>query len=383
MDVREVSVAPLGLGASNYGHDEMAEWVKRGYNNGDIDRAGKFLAGWWLSDSNYESASDLEKQMVGASWKIADNWRACHAYPLNAFQVNLRQRARRVAHEPLIAQRLKRMSSVMDKLVRQPKMPLSTMQDLGGCRAILPDTVAIQDLVGLYLGTDPQLSMFDSKFRLYDYIDKPKPDGYRGVHLVSRFYARREGRQEWDGQRIEIQLRTRLQHAFATAVETVTTFTREPLKFGGGPDDWRRFFALMGSAIASREGKPLIPGTPFDERELALELKDAAKALRVTKKLTTWASALRAIPRRHIKGAKWLLLVLDVNANTISVVGFADRAKANLAVSRIEQRRAGPKLDAVLVWVNSARHLRQAYPNYYADTKEFLKALSEALKPAS
>jgi len=33
----------------------------------------------------------------------------------------------------------------------------------------------------------------------------------------------------------------------------------------------------------------------------------------------------------------------------------------------------------VLVSVNSVRQLRVAYPNYYADTKEFLNVLNTAL----
>jgi hypothetical protein len=37
-------------------------------------------------------------------------------------------------------------------------------------------------------------------------------------------------------------------------------------------------------------------------------------------------------------------------------------------------------LDAVLVWVNSARDLKAAYPNYYADTGAFIKALNQALR---
>jgi hypothetical protein len=40
----------------------------------------------------------------------------------------------------------------------------------------------------------------------------------------------------------EIQLRSRLQHAWATTVETVDTFTRQAIKTGGGKAEWRRFF---------------------------------------------------------------------------------------------------------------------------------------------
>ena len=55
-----------------------------------------------------------------------------------------------------------------------------------------------------------------------------------------------------------------------------------------------------------------------------------------------------------IKSFRWLLLVLNVEANTIKVTGFSDRQKASKAVADIEQEKR-EELDAVLVWVRSAR----------------------------
>jgi ppGpp synthetase/RelA/SpoT-type nucleotidyltranferase len=48
---------------------------------------------------------------------------------------------------------------------------------------------------------------------------------------------RRSASSPWNRLWIEIQLRTSLQHAWATAVETVDAFTNENLKFGAGSDD--------------------------------------------------------------------------------------------------------------------------------------------------
>jgi putative GTP pyrophosphokinase len=124
---------------------------------------------------------------------------------------------------------------------------------------------------------EPEHHLYEEgSLKCYDYTT-PKEDGYRGIHVVARYHPRLTERVPWNGQRIEIQLRTTLQHAFATAVETVTTFTREPLKFGAGPTEWRRFFSLMGSALAMREQTPLVEGTPNTEAELIGELREAAK----------------------------------------------------------------------------------------------------------
>jgi len=135
----------------------------------------------------------------------------------------------------------------------------------------------------------------------------------------------------------------------------------------------------MGSAMAFREGTELVDGTPRDPGELIGELREATKTLKVRQRLRGWTTALQKLRSRNIKGFKWLLLVLDVSKNTISATGYPDRQEASKAVAAIEQSKR-EELDAVLVWVDSFRNLRAAYPNYYADTREFLEALTAALR---
>jgi Region found in RelA / SpoT proteins len=259
----------------------MAGWVKREYSKGEIDRMGALLIPWWSGPSGTPAPANL-----GDAWRVIENWRTSHGLPLNVFQAGLRSRARRVDHDIIVAQRMKRIISMMNKLHREPAMKLSQMQDLGGCRAILPDVGAVDALYGMYRGDEPLLQG-EGSLKCYDYIRTPKDDGYRGIHIVGRYNARIASREPWNGQRIEIQLRSRLQHAFATTVETVTTFTREPLKFGAGPTKWRRFFSLMGSALAIREATSLVAGTPTNERELVKELREVTRTLKVRQRLNS------------------------------------------------------------------------------------------------
>ena len=349
----------------------MAEWPKREFTKGEIDRAAAALLPWWAGPAP-------PPDNLGFLWRVVQNWRMSHGLPLNVFQACLRSRAKRVDEEIIVAQRMKRMASALYKLHREPTMKLSQMQDLGGCRAILPDVGGVDALYGMYRGDEP-LFDFESSLKCYDYIRKPKDDGYRGIHIVGRYRARVQSREAWNGQRIEIQLRSRLQHAFATTVETVTTFTREPLKFGAGPVKWRRFFSLMGSALAIREMTQLVADTPTNETELIKELRDSIKALKVRQRLKAWTSTLRTLPRKNIQGFKWLLLILNLRDNTIKVRGFASRREASEVIAEIEQAK-NSDLDAVLVWVKSVDDLRAAYPNYYADTREFIGALDWATR---
>ena len=347
----------------------MAEWIKCEYRKGEIDRAGKRLIPWWI---NTRDPTDEDIR----SFFPVDNWRTCHGLPLNVFQAVLRGRAKKIESGVVIAQRLKRFPSLMNKLVRETNMKLSQMQDLGGCRAVLSSVSAVNALWDTYQDSQPMLDSFGVK--CYDYINNPKDDGYRGIHVVGRYYARIDSRKPWNGQRIEIQLRSRLQHAFATAVETVTTFTQEPLKFGAGPIEWRYFFSLMGSALALREDTPLVKGTPTNVDDLIEELRESSRSLNVHKRLRGWTQALKLLRRQNTRRFKWLLLVLDLKESTMRVMGYNNRKKASKDLAELEKSKR-KDIDAVLVWVPMAKDLRAAYPNYYADTREFLSALDTAL----
>jgi hypothetical protein len=370
------------LGLQRGEGDQMAEWVKRDHTKGEIDRAGEILVRWWtgLPTRTLADMEEAERLECLDAIGVAQNWRTSHAMPLLTFRMGLSQRAKRVERNAIVAQRMKRMASVLNKLRRENTMKLSQMQDLGGCRAIVSSPTEVRRLFEMYRRHNPSLFPSEGSLKCYDYISEPKEDGYRGIHVVGRYAARVGTNAPWNGQRIEIQLRSQLQHAFATAVETVTTFTREPLKFGAGPEEWRRFFSLVGSAFAIREGTSQVPGTPSDEKELGRELFDITQALKVKQKLNGWADALKTLPRRNMQGAKWLLLVLDTSVNTIRVTGYADRTEATDTIAALEKSGKIGQLDAVLVWVKSAKSLKSAYPNYYADTHAFTEALEAALQ---
>lgn len=354
--------------------DDMAVWVKSNFSKADINRAGKALVEWWKSPE-----AETTKEIRDA-YAVVENWRTSHAYPLLTFRMNLVQRAEKVGGA-LIAQRMKRFSSVMNKLGREAHMSLSQMQDLGGCRAIMPTVEDVRQLCEMYHDMKAGVSSVstESRYKPYDYITRPKIDGYRGIHIVGRYLAREKNNESWNDQRIEIQLRSQLQHAFATAVETVTTFKGVPLKFGGGPADWRRFFSLVGSAFALRENTQIVTGTPSSERELTKELKDLSASLKVRQRLRGWTEAVTKLRSTDTGRYKWLLLVLDTSKLTFKVTGFKSHTKASEELAEIEKRKQ-PHLDAVLVWVGRVKLLRRAYPNYFADTGAFLEALRIALE---
>lgn len=351
-------------------------WAKPQYGKGRVDAAGDTLI--------ERAASELKR---AEALHCINNWRSSHSYPLQALKMTLIGRARKVDLKAVVAQRLKRLSSITVKLRRNPNMKLSQMQDIGGCRAVLESVNGVHELVSLYEQSIAKNPNDRSEFvKKYDYIASPKGDGYRSIHLV---YKYRSGAQEYlpyNGLRIEIQLRTALQHAWATAVETVSTFTGQALKSNVGDDDWKRFFVLMGSAIAAREKSPIVPGAPLRSVELVEELRRLSKKLEVHRVLAGWSSAIRiALVERNVSmaDASAFLLVLDSSKRTIDVTGYrkAELKQASEEYLIVETATADkPEIQAVLVSVDSLAALRSAYPNYYLDTQAFLAALKFATK---
>ena len=65
--------------------------------------------------------------------EVINNWRSSHSGPLLSMRMLLTRQAQSVDPNALIAQRIKRLSSIELKLKRFRTMKLSQMQDIGGC----------------------------------------------------------------------------------------------------------------------------------------------------------------------------------------------------------------------------------------------------------
>jgi ppGpp synthetase/RelA/SpoT-type nucleotidyltranferase len=339
-------------------------WTTPLYSRQEVNTAGK----------NYVSstASKEEKELARA---VINNWRSSHSFPLNTFQMNLRKAASRVDQDTTVARRIKRLPSIRHKLERLPNMKLSQMQDLGGCRAILTSVDKVEDLAEHYRSKS---RIKHKLLKEYQYIQNPKDSGYRGIHLVYAYKS--DEKDTYNGLRIEIQLRSYQQHAWATAVETVGTFTQQALKSSWGEADWLRFFALMSSAMAMREGRPIVPGTPEDYKTLLKELSALSKRLKVIDRLAAYGEALRTVEDVHAKRGHVFLLDLDIQENELTIRTFESALKAADEYAALEAATEGEEgKDVVLVSAESVAALQRAYPNYFLDTTAFLVSLRSIL----
>lgn len=329
---------------------------------------------------------------------VINNWRSAHAYPLNAITTRLRERALRVSSQALVAQRLKRIEAIKFKLERTKKkagriIGLSSMQDIGGCRAVMPSVSDVEAMRDYYTRAAAEEEKRTRKrgsemTRMDDYIRDPKSDGYRGVHFVYRYRSQTRSstsaddknpleRARFNGLKVEIQIRSSLQHQWASAVETAGRYTRQNIKGHAGDAKWARFFSLTGSAIAMIENRSLVPNTPTNRMGMIGELKRFQEQFEA---LRSFAPPRVMIRKGGAEGGDVYILVVDPDRGEVEARPFNRRrivAAQEAYFSTEKTIRTLENVEAVLVGVNSEEQLKVAYPSYYLDSRDFLKTLDD------
>ena len=344
---------------------EKPRWKAVEYSRSQIIKAGKVI----------KDAVALPEDVENAT-KVVDNWRAAHAYPLHVIYIYLRNMAAS-RNDIIVAERLKRLDSIINKLKRQPTMSLWAMQDLGGCRFIVPTNEEVYRYADKMLGS----RIRHRHVKTNDYISNPKQSGYRSLHMVFEYHSDITDIYN-NNILIEVQFRTHLQHIWATAVETMGLFTKQAIKAGQGDEDVTRFFALVSSLFAIKEEKLVVPNTIDDKDELISEIE----SLNAKCNFLDMLSAIRVAVDHKDKFGKaqqgYYILILNYVTRKLSIRYFkaSQNQEANEVYSQIESTRAESKIDAVLVRVSSFQSLRTAYPNYFSDIGEFVDLVKSYLR---
>ncbi|MGQ4484220.1 hypothetical protein ACN6LM_002544 [Streptomyces sp. SAS_281] len=183
-------------------------------------------------------------------------------------------------------------------------------------------------------------------------------------------------KKEYHGLRIELQVRTQLQHAWATAVETMDLFSGSELKYGKGDTGVLRFFVLVGSLMAQEEGTTPVPGAEGSREELAAELARLEANVGVLERLRGYA----AIVGEHAKTDRRNTLTLELwlTEGQLTVTVHETLAAAEARITELEALD-DEDLDAVLINIARIGQLRDAYPNYFADTGRFTEFVETCL----
>ena len=258
---------------------------------------------------------------------------------------------------------------------RFPEMSLYRMQDLGGCRVIVPTIEDTYNDKKKLQSSRIRHELINEK----DYIAIPNPNtGYRGIHLIYKYQSDR--RDDFNGLQVEIQLRSKKQHLWATAVETVGIFTQNGLKFNQGSDRWLRFFKVVSALFSIEESSAVVEGVSTNPDEIINELLDIMRELKVGEKLFTIGLATTHMGRiRASKTPGYYLMALDINNATLEISKFKNIEKATDEYNKREMQKS-IGTDVVLVSAQSFEALMHAYPNYFANVKEFMSTLTGLIK---
>ncbi len=357
------------------------------YSRDQVLAAGEALR---RRDSATGAFVDLPADELRTVREVIDNWRGAHNRPLVTLRMNLQNHVGHVGPHrrlPIVAQRIKREESIRHKLRRFAWLNLLDMQDIGGLRAIVSTVGQVRELRDRHKQGRSKRQRF---IREDDYLDdKPKASGYRGIHLIYAFDC---PGTSWHDLNIEIQLRTLLQHEWATTNEVVGYGRGEKFKSGEGDPRWLRMFTLTGAAFAHMEStKPPIESAktygpiPATLQELRAEIAALEKELKFTEYVNGFGFGFQHVSTDpNLKASYYFLLRLDLGTNRLTITPYRrDHVRqAEAALAKAESERTDA-VDVCLVSVQQMKNLRKAYPNYYLDTGQFVQRLRTLIRDAT
>lgn len=360
------------------------------YSGEEVTKAGKAL-----TDPKLEQ----DEQRFNWAFSVLFYWRSEHDSALNLAFDDLLVAAKDVDKNAVVAKRLKRHASIKRKLCYEPGMTLRNMQDVAGCRAIVTNTKKLKSLVR-NLKKSASFRGSDGLCKYKDYIQYPQESGYRGYHLVATYPGLSKKKRK-----VEVQIRTALQHYWATALEIVDLFTGQALKSSKGSADWTKFFFEVSeqfnfiesihmhesatAAVLFERIKRQLDSIPSGKKIGFLESNAKAfeliQKLGVVKKFSMYAGSLQAVGE-HIDSTKvdgyvLIKIYLDRKQVESTIFNSGENGDAERAYTNAEKEHpTGADTIVAMVSTNAVGGVREAYPNFFADSRKFLEYLECVIK---
>lgn len=315
---------------------------------------------------------------------LVDQWRAAHGYVINTFQAWLKGHIHKQDFYIEFAQRLKRRKTVFDKLQRKNEAgdflisDVSSMNDFAGCRMIFDNLEQLNQFRS-YMHSAQVMRNVEHTLRhdpeKYNYIETPKFTGYRGIHDVYRHFPRgsirRQNKKPWDGLLVELQYRTRSQHAWATAVEISDLLDGERTKFELDSTERGRFFAISSEIIARRQEGLQRAFLECTIHELQDELQDLEDKMGILRRL----DVLKQFEDEESLQKHNVLNIRRRGDGTLELQVIPFKAAAPAIEKANELESSDESINAVYVRSDNPKQLRSAYRNYFQDPVDFVKII--------
>lgn len=204
-----------------------------------IDKAGVAFA-----KDEFKTAEDLIELE-----DVFNGFRKAHLQPLTETTLELQRWLTDYKTKYYIAQRLKRKPQIIRKLGRL-SVRLTQLQDIGGCRIIVEKNADVDRLLKFL---NEKLASHKNIVvdRITDYREKGRDvTGYRAVHVLMTRH----------GQKLELQIRSRIQHYWAESIERTSVIYGYHLKELEGDAAVIGYFKALSDAFyeieAGREPSP-------------------------------------------------------------------------------------------------------------------------------
>lgn len=379
-------VPQLGNKASNeFSKEDYFEFIafeeekkEVGYSKKELKRAGRIVR---------KKIGNLKE-----SREVIIKFRKNHERSLGVIFHLLRASCRYLEIDnSIIVSRLKRIETITEKLQRasldgktQNRTCVSNMDDIAGCRLILPTIKNIEELFYHLKNTLDNSSIIEI-YKVRNYIKSPKSHdcGYRSLHIILKHIN--NGKKF----KVEVQLRTINQHAWATAVEIIDLLEHTKIKKNSHSDldkkdsqkKWENLLLLMSNYIAEKEKS--IKLTKKEKNTIKNKLKLLNDQLNSINRLSSFEMMTKEL-RDLLEKEKNKYVLFLVNEHKLKVLlkkTFDNENEAINYYNEIEKDCSEiSRLNAVLVSIDKMDSISKAYPNYIGNCSEFISLLNEAME---
>ena len=306
---------------------------------------------------------------------VVDDWRKLHMIPLEELVgVVSKVLSQGGVSAAFSSHRLKRMTSIIAKLRHNSGMGLGGLQDIGGARFVFEDVSSLLEAQKII--TAAKFNHFVVDREPYDYVAHPKESGYRSIHFAYKYVS---DNAEYDGLRVELQLRTRMQHDWAMAVETAELISKSSLKASLGDENWLAFFKIASAVFARKEKMPVAESfNDYTEEEYCVQYAALDQKYKFLDQLQALVSAVM-ITEEHTLKEGYAVILIQFTEKRVQLRHYpsAKLADATTYYSEVEKSINDENSAVVLVSVSDMKELQEAYPSYFLNASEFVQSLKD------
>ena len=300
-------------------------------------------------------------QLTGEDLEALQEYRKTFKEPISRVFNFVLASARKIDRQSIVTYRIKRIDTIVEKLRRFRNneyggMNLSRMGDIAGCRCIMNTP----DEKKLYQLRDVILAEYGANCRINDYLETPRSSGYKSLHIYVKDSLTRKT--------VEIQIRNRHHHNWATLVEIVDILYGTKQKEQGAEGKLGRFLFLYSNVRdLSKEG--------FSE------MMDLERKMRVFKKMSDLlAKNYLNIRRQWVsQNNKGCYFVITANKSGSEILSFPSFKEAE--VEYYKKYCANRDSNIVLTCLKNAEfeQITMAYSNYILAMHEFFNDYREVV----